>query len=50
VVAAIDHPEDGIGDIAFNKLGDGFDNTFFGANDQLIDDIQSVSFLLCLCL
>jgi hypothetical protein len=49
VVAAVSHLEDGIGDIASNQLGDDFDHTFFGADDQLIDDIQSVSFLLCLC-
>jgi hypothetical protein len=48
VVAAIGRPEDGIGDVASNQLGDGFNHTFFGANDQLIDDIKLVGFLLCL--
>ncbi len=49
VVAAIDRLKDSISDIASNQLGDGFNHTFFGANDQLIDDIQLVGFLLCLC-
>jgi hypothetical protein len=49
MVAAASCPEDGIGDVAANQLGDGFDYTFFNADDQLIDDIQSVGFLLCLC-
>ncbi len=50
MVAAVGHPEDGIGDIAANQLGDGFDHTFFSANDRLIHDVQLVSFLLCLSL
>jgi hypothetical protein len=48
VAAAVGRPKDGIGDVASNQLGDGFDHTFFGAGDRLIDDIQSVGFLLCL--
>jgi hypothetical protein len=48
MVAAISHPEDGIGDVPANQLGDGFDHTFFSADDQLIDDVQLVGFLLCL--
>ncbi len=48
VVAAVGRPEDGIGDVAYNQLGDGFDHTLFGTDDQLIDDIQLVGFLLCL--
>jgi hypothetical protein len=39
VVTSIGRPEDGIGDVTANQLGDGFNHTFFGANDQLIDDI-----------
>ncbi len=39
VVAAIGCPEDDIGDVAANQLGDGFDHTFFCANDQLIGDV-----------
>jgi hypothetical protein len=48
VVAAVGHPQDGIGDIAINQLGDGLDHTFFSADDQLIDDVQLTGFLLCL--
>ncbi len=40
MVAAVGRPEDSISDVAANQLGDGFDHTFFGANDRLIDDIQ----------
>ncbi len=50
VVAAAGCPEDGISDIADNQLGDGPDHTLFSADDQLIDEVQSVRFLLCLCL
>ncbi len=48
VVAVIGHPEDGIGDVTANQLGYGLDHIFFSADDQLIDDVQLVSFLLCL--
>jgi hypothetical protein len=48
VVNAIGCPEDGIGDVTANQLGDGFDHTFFSANDRLIDYIQLVGFHLCL--
>jgi hypothetical protein len=48
VVAAIVRAEDGIGDVTANQLGDGLDHTFFSADDQLIDDVQLVGFLLCL--
>ncbi len=48
MVAAVGHPEDGIGDVAANQLGDGLNHTFFSADDQLIDIIQLVGFLLCL--
>jgi hypothetical protein len=50
VVAAVGCPEDGIGDVAANQLSDGLNHTFCIANDQFIDDVQSVSFLLRLCL
>jgi hypothetical protein len=48
VVTAVSRPKDEIGDVAANQLGDGFNDTFFGTNDLLIDDIQLVGFLLCL--
>ncbi len=48
VVTAVDCLEDGISDVASNQLGDGFNHTYFGTDDQLIYDIQSVGFLLCL--
>jgi hypothetical protein len=48
VVTDVGCPEDGIGDVAANELGDDFNHNFFGADDQLIDDIQLVGFLLCL--
>ncbi len=48
VVSAVGRPEDSIGYVAADQLGDGFDHAFFGADDQLIDDVQFVGFLLCL--
>ncbi len=45
VVAAISRPEDGIGDVTANQLGDSLYHTFFSADDQLTDDVQSVGFL-----
>ncbi len=48
VVAAIGCPDVGIGDVAAYQLGDCLDRTFFCAGGQMIDDVQSVGFLLCL--